>query len=134
MRAHLPSSTAVVEDWPVMLTRAGLTDVASFTSLLDLPAPLGETARAFLHADLTRLRETVGESLDVEDRATLDVLLDPEARTASCGGPTPSSFRPSRSSRACARPGDRTAALRAGGPPLSPDDRASGVTRARSSR
>lgn len=79
MRAELPGSTTVVEDWPAMLTRAGLTDVVSFTSLLDLPAPLGETARAFLHADLTRLRETVGEALDVEDRTTLDVLLDPGA-------------------------------------------------------
>jgi SAM-dependent methyltransferase len=79
MRAELPGSTTLVEDWPAMLTRAGLTDVASFTSLLDLPAPLGETARAFLHADLARLRETVGEALDVEDRTTLDVLLDPGA-------------------------------------------------------
>ena len=79
MRAELPGSTAVVEDWPAMLTRAGLTDVVSFTSLLDLPAPLGETARAFLHADLTRLRETGGEALGVEDRTTLDVLLDPGA-------------------------------------------------------
>lgn len=79
MRAELPGSTTVVEDWPAMLTRAGLTDVVSFTYLLDLPAPLGKPARVFLHADLTRLRETVGEALDVEDRTTLDVLLDPGA-------------------------------------------------------
>jgi SAM-dependent methyltransferase len=79
MRAELPGSTTVVEDWPAMLRRAGLTDVVSFTSLLDLPAPLGETARAFLYADLTRLRETVGEALDVQDRTTLGVLLDPAA-------------------------------------------------------
>ncbi|WP_405808991.1 methyltransferase [Streptomyces sp. NBC_00210] len=79
MRAELPGSTTVVEDWPAMLSRAGLTDVGSFTSLLDLPAPLGETARAFLHTHLTRLRETASESLDVEDRNTLDVLLDPGA-------------------------------------------------------
>jgi SAM-dependent methyltransferase len=79
MRAELPGSTSVVEDWPAMLSRAGLTGVGSFNSLLDLPAPLGETARAFLHAHLTRLRETVSESLDVEDRKTLDVLLDPGA-------------------------------------------------------
>lgn len=76
MRAELPGSTTVVEDWPAMLSRAGLTGVGSFTSLLDLPAPLGETARAFLHAHLTRLRETMSESLDVEDCKTLDVLLD----------------------------------------------------------
>ncbi|MFD9219570.1 class I SAM-dependent methyltransferase [Streptomyces sp. NPDC060064] len=79
MRAELPGSTTVVEDWPAMLSRAGLTRVGSFTSLLDLPAPLGETARAFLHTQLTRLQETMGDSLDVEDRKTLDVLIDPRA-------------------------------------------------------
>lgn len=79
MRAELPGSTGVVEDWPAMLSRAGLARTGSFTSLLDLPAPLGGTARAFLHAHLTRLRETVGEALDEDDRRTLDVLLDPEA-------------------------------------------------------
>lgn len=79
MRAELPGSTTVVEDWPAMLGRAGLTGVGGFASLLDLPAPLGETTRAFLHAHLTRLRETVNESLDVEDRGTLDALLDPGA-------------------------------------------------------
>ena len=79
MRAELPGSTTVVEDWLAMLSRAGLTGVGSFASLLDLPAPLGETARAFLHGHLTRLWETVSESLDVEDRRTLDVLLDPGA-------------------------------------------------------
>jgi SAM-dependent methyltransferase len=79
MRAELPGSTTVVEDWPAMLSRAGLTGVGSFACLLDLPAPLGETARAFLHTHLTRLQETMSESLDVEDRETLDVLLDPGA-------------------------------------------------------
>lgn len=79
MRAELPGSTTVVEDWPAMLGRVGLTGVGGFASLLDLPAPLGETTRAFLHGHLTRLRETVGESLDVEDRGTLDALLDPGA-------------------------------------------------------
>ncbi|MEY9965503.1 SAM-dependent methyltransferase [Streptacidiphilus sp. MAP12-16] len=79
MRAELPGSTTLVEDWPAMLSRAGLTRVGSFTSLLDLQAPLGETARAYLHTHLTRLRESMSESLDVEDRKTLDVLLDPGA-------------------------------------------------------
>jgi len=79
MRADLPGSTTVVEDWPAMLSRAGLSRAGSFTSLLDLPAPLGATARAFLHAHLTRLREAMSESLDVEDGKTLDVLLDPAA-------------------------------------------------------
>nr|WP_308407113.1 class I SAM-dependent methyltransferase [Streptomyces sp. APSN-46.1] len=83
MRAELPGATAVVEDWPAMLKRAGLTRVGAFTSLLDLPAPLGEQGRAFLHGHLTRLRETLretmSESLDEDDLTTLGVLLDPEA-------------------------------------------------------
>ena len=47
--------------------------------IADQPAPLGETARAFLHTHLTRLRERVSEFLDAEDHRTLDVLLDPGA-------------------------------------------------------
>ena len=53
--------------------------LAVFSSLLDLPAPLGETARAFLHAHLTRLRDAMSESLEEQDVTTLDVLLDPAA-------------------------------------------------------
>lgn len=79
MRAELPGSASVVEDWPAMFRRAGLTRVASFTLLLDLPAPLGEPARAFLHTQLTRLRETMSESLDAADIKTLDLLLDRES-------------------------------------------------------
>ncbi|MFE9403551.1 class I SAM-dependent methyltransferase [Streptomyces sp. NPDC006530] len=79
MRAELPGSTTVVEDWPAMLRRAGLTRVHSFTFLLDLPAPLGGAARTFLHAQLTRLREMMGESLDADDVKTLDLLLDSDA-------------------------------------------------------
>ncbi|MFD9636028.1 class I SAM-dependent methyltransferase [Streptomyces violascens] len=79
MRAELPGSTTLVEDWPAMLRGAGLTRVGSFTLLLDLPAPLGEQARTFLHAQLSRLRETMSESLDAEDRKTLDALLDADA-------------------------------------------------------
>ncbi|MFJ6938712.1 class I SAM-dependent methyltransferase [Streptomyces sp. NPDC101132] len=79
MRSELPGSTALVEDWPAMLARAGLTDTGSFTLLLDLPAPLEAPARAFLHAQLTRIRDTRGDSLAVDDRKTLDLLLDPES-------------------------------------------------------
>ncbi|MFF1497894.1 class I SAM-dependent methyltransferase [Streptomyces sp. NPDC058304] len=79
MRAELPGSIPVVEDWPAMLARAGLTGVGGFTYLLDLPAPLDGTARTFLHAQLTRLRENASDLLDTEDLGTLDVLLDPRA-------------------------------------------------------
>ncbi|MCF2532875.1 class I SAM-dependent methyltransferase [Yinghuangia soli] len=77
MRAGLPGSTAAVEDWPAMLTAAGLAGTGSFTEVLDLPAT--ESVRAFLHAHLVRLRDILGGALDADDRRTLDVLADPDA-------------------------------------------------------
>jgi SAM-dependent methyltransferase len=77
MRADLPGTTRTAEDWPTMLSRAGLTPTRTFTTLLDRPAPLNDQARAFLNTHLGRLRDTMSESLDADDRATLDVLLDP---------------------------------------------------------
>ncbi|MET8749007.1 class I SAM-dependent methyltransferase [Streptomyces sp. NPDC004667] len=79
MRTSLPGSVPVVEDWPAMLRRAGLTGVGAFTTLLDLPAPLGEPGRDFLHSQLTRLRDASDGSLDAPDMDTLDRLLDPAA-------------------------------------------------------
>ncbi|MFI0937188.1 class I SAM-dependent methyltransferase [Streptomyces sp. NPDC021020] len=80
MRAELPGSKSVVEDWPGMLRTAGLTGVTSFTCLLDLPAPLTPAGRDYLLAFLTRIREKVGgELLSPADRETLAVLTDPDA-------------------------------------------------------
>jgi SAM-dependent methyltransferase len=79
MRAELPDHQSVIEDWPAMLTTAGLTDVTSFTTLLDLPAPLSAAARAHLHANLTRVHDAMQESLDDSDRETIAILLDPDA-------------------------------------------------------
>ncbi|MEU8773819.1 methyltransferase [Streptomyces sp. NPDC048606] len=77
MRESLPGSTPVVEDWAAMLRRAGLGDVRSFTALVDVPAPLDDAGRAFLHLQLSRLRENTGGFLDAGDLRTLDVLVDP---------------------------------------------------------
>lgn len=79
MRAELPGSVAVVEDWPGMLRAAGLTDVRSRTFLVDHPAPLAEGPRRSVRGTLERRRTVVGELLDAEDLATLDRLLDPAA-------------------------------------------------------
>ncbi|MDX3228759.1 class I SAM-dependent methyltransferase [Streptomyces sp. ME19-01-6] len=78
MRAALPDAKETVEDWPAMLSAAGLTGATSRTFLLDLPAPLDAPARRLLHADLTRLAEGLADRLDATDRATLDRLLDPD--------------------------------------------------------
>ncbi|MEW1601028.1 SAM-dependent methyltransferase [Streptomyces sp. DH-12] len=77
MREELPGSVAQVEDWPALLTAAGLHHTRSRTFLLDLPAPLPDRARAHVADSLTRTRDMVGEHLDADDRATLDRLVDP---------------------------------------------------------
>ncbi|GAU64740.1 hypothetical protein SSP35_01_00760 [Streptomyces sp. NBRC 110611] len=81
MRAELPDSVAVAEDWPGMLRAAGLTGVRSRTFLVDHPAPLPtgpeQPLRLWARRSLERRREMFGEVLDAEDLATLDRLLDP---------------------------------------------------------
>ncbi|GGL80616.1 SAM-dependent methyltransferase [Streptomyces fumigatiscleroticus] len=78
MRASLPGSVAETEDWPALLTAAGLKHTGTRSFLLDLPAPLPDPARAYVAAVLTRLRDGAGESLDDTDRATLARLTDPD--------------------------------------------------------
>ncbi|MFI8205146.1 class I SAM-dependent methyltransferase [Streptomyces sp. NPDC085937] len=78
MREELPDAVAQVEDWPALLTAAGLRHTRSRTFLLDLPAPVPERARAYVVTSLTRTRELLGEYLDADDRATLDRLTDPD--------------------------------------------------------
>ncbi|ANP56499.1 SAM-dependent methyltransferase [Streptomyces griseochromogenes] len=77
MRADLPGSVAETEDWPALLTSAGLKHTRTRSFLLDLPAPATERARAHVAASLSRLRDAGSEDLDAEDLATLDRLLDP---------------------------------------------------------
>lgn len=78
MRAELPGVVAETEDWPALLTAAGLRHTASRTFLVDLPAPLSDEARAFVVTALTRLRDSLNGGLDPDDAATLGRLLDPE--------------------------------------------------------
>lgn len=78
MRAELPDSVAETEDWPALLTAAGLKPTRTRSFLLDLPAPASDRARAYVAATLNRLRESLEDGIDDEDRATLDRLLDPE--------------------------------------------------------
>lgn len=78
MRADLPGSVAETEDWPTLLAGAGLTHTRTRSFLLDLPAPVSDRARAHVEESLSRLREIFGDSLEAEDRATVDRLLDPD--------------------------------------------------------
>ncbi|WP_460073633.1 class I SAM-dependent methyltransferase [Streptomyces sp. YKOK-I1] len=77
MRADLPGTVEVTEDWPALLGSAGLKHTRSRSFLLDLPAPASDRARAYIADSLGRLREIYGDVLDPEDRAVLDRLLDP---------------------------------------------------------
>ncbi|MGW1159454.1 class I SAM-dependent methyltransferase [Streptomyces sp. NPDC002513] len=78
MRAELPGVVAEAEDWPALLTAAGLKHTGTRSFLLDLPAPVDDRARAYAAAALARLREALADGADADDRATLDRLLDPE--------------------------------------------------------
>ncbi|MQY39740.1 Trans-aconitate 2-methyltransferase [Streptomyces sp. RB17] len=77
MRAELPGAVAETEDWPALLTAAGLKHTGTRSFLLDIPAPVPDRARAFVVGALTRTRDIHADALDAEDRATLDRLLDP---------------------------------------------------------
>lgn len=82
MRADLPGCVAETEDWPALLTAAGLRPSGTRTFLLDLPAPTTDRARAYVLASLTRTREGLGDRLDADDRAALDRLLDPDDKAS----------------------------------------------------
>ncbi|MER6062479.1 MULTISPECIES: class I SAM-dependent methyltransferase [unclassified Streptomyces] len=77
MRAELPGAVTETEDWPALLTAAGLKHTGTRSFLLDIPAPVPDRTRAFVAAWLTRTRDIHADALDAEDRATLDRLLDP---------------------------------------------------------
>jgi SAM-dependent methyltransferase len=78
MRADLPGAVAETENWPALMAAVGLRPTGTRSFLLDLPAPTTDRARAYVAAHLSRLRDGLGEHLDVTDRATLDRLLDPD--------------------------------------------------------
>ncbi|MFD7433791.1 class I SAM-dependent methyltransferase [Streptomyces sp. NPDC059861] len=82
MRASLTGTVEETEDWPALLTAAGLTHARSRSFLLDLPAPAPERARAYVAATLARTREAVAERLDATDLATLDRLVDPDDKAS----------------------------------------------------
>ena len=82
MRAGLPGAVTEIEDWPALLTSAGLRHTGTRSFLLDLPAPLSDEARAYLVSYLARRRESLADALDADDVATLDRLLDPDDKAS----------------------------------------------------
>ncbi|UUU26110.1 class I SAM-dependent methyltransferase [Streptomyces sp. DSM 40750] len=82
MRAALPGSVAETEDWPGLLTAAGLRGATSRTFLLDIPAPVPEAARAYALASFQRGRGILADFLDASDLSTIDRLLDPDDKSS----------------------------------------------------
>ncbi|WP_024803328.1 class I SAM-dependent methyltransferase [Nocardia sp. BMG51109] len=78
MRAELPDSAPVTEDWPAMLRAAGLVEAHSRSFLVDRPAPLEEGPRRSVRQWFERLRGMQADHLDPDDRAALDRLLNPD--------------------------------------------------------
>ncbi|MCK2240195.1 MULTISPECIES: trans-aconitate 2-methyltransferase [unclassified Crossiella] len=78
MRADLPGTVPVVEDWKTLLANTGLTEVRSKTFLIDHPSPLSEPHRQSIRRTLERQRHGFAEDLAPDDLATLDRLLDPK--------------------------------------------------------
>lgn len=77
---HVHPMGAIVapRSWPELLAEAGLTGVRSRSFLLDLPAPLADTARRHLARTLHRTRELLAKHLTADDVDRLDILTDPE--------------------------------------------------------
>lgn len=75
MRADLPGTVRTVEDWPALLRQAGFIDTETRNVLIDRPAT--DDVRAWLRIRLERTRQGMADTLDAEDLATIDRLIDP---------------------------------------------------------
>ncbi|MPZ65635.1 MAG: methyltransferase domain-containing protein [Pseudonocardiaceae bacterium] len=79
MRAGMDGAVRLPVGWNRAMTEGGLTDVYSFSYLVDHPAPPTDRVyEAVLHW-LSRLREIVGEWGSEADLDTVDQLLDPDS-------------------------------------------------------
>ncbi|NKQ59326.1 methyltransferase domain-containing protein [Amycolatopsis sp. K13G38] len=76
MRASIEGNARMPYGWTTALSRAGLTDVGSFSVVVDHPAPPAAPVREYVLARTAQLIETVGERLDEQDRETARRILD----------------------------------------------------------
>lgn len=73
------SDTFPAVDYPAMIEAAGFERVAGRVVEVHLGPPLPEGARRVALGYLRRMRQLVGERLDPQDHAALDVLMDEDA-------------------------------------------------------
>lgn len=76
MRGEMTGSARLPVGWGRALAEAGLTDMRSWSYLVDRPAPLDEIGRSAVLRRLNLLRRHAEEFLDRADLEALDQLLD----------------------------------------------------------
>ncbi|MBP2320563.1 SAM-dependent methyltransferase [Kibdelosporangium banguiense] len=77
MRADMPGSIRLTVGWTRSLTDAGLSDVTSFSYLVDHPAPVSDDVRTAVVGWLGFLAHVSEDWLPEDDRIALTRLLDP---------------------------------------------------------
>jgi hypothetical protein len=77
MRAAQPGAASVVENWPGLLSGAGLAPCGTRSFLVDHPAPLDPATRAVVADWWDGIRTRVADRISADDRAALERLLDP---------------------------------------------------------
>jgi SAM-dependent methyltransferase len=78
MRADIPGVTSLPVGWNKAIEAAGLTEVSSFSYVIDHPAPASDAVRQFV-VDWIAWMAGVGEDLlSAADRATVARLTDPD--------------------------------------------------------
>ncbi|GAA4841838.1 class I SAM-dependent methyltransferase [Saccharopolyspora rosea] len=78
MRAEITDSVRLPMGWSAALREAGLTDVRTWSYLVDRPAPVTGPARRAVLRRLDWLRDSAQDRVSADDLAALDRLLDPE--------------------------------------------------------
>lgn len=63
-------------DWSLLLGDAGLAHVRTRSFLLDLPAPVSDDVRSYLHEKFVKVEEWIGERLSAADIEALRRLVD----------------------------------------------------------
>ena len=77
MRSEMPDAVRLPVGWNRALSDAGLTDVFSFSYLIDLPAPADEAVRLSVVDWLTWMSDVGDDALNESDRRAITRLLDP---------------------------------------------------------
>jgi SAM-dependent methyltransferase len=77
MRTEMPDAVRLPVGWNRALSDAGLTEVSSFSYLIDLPAPASEAVRQFAVDWLTWMGDVGEDTLSDSDRQAIARLLDP---------------------------------------------------------